>query len=352
MEPQINSGLITAGRTIQGIGGGGINTLVDIVICDLVPLRQRGKCVALMAAVWAVGTVVGPVPGGAFADGTVWQQLQRVERDDNAILTAAVVWILFALTWAGTAYAWTSWRILVHLILGLAGLSIFYGHQTSRVCSEPSIPLQLSSSGTATCALWIAFVHATATESGLYVLPITSAIAPFGITTGILIAVTGNTEPSASWGASSSPLPAACSRCWTAARPPAAGPASRSSSVLAFVRSFGYIWGIAIPTTIFNARVQELLYRVSGASLREQLADGGAYAMASEGLTRALSNAPQLMAEVLSVYQDSLRWVWWIGIPFGGIGLLICIPIKQLVLSEDLHTEFGLQDRAAGREER
>ncbi|KAF7596074.1 hypothetical protein BBP40_003336 [Aspergillus hancockii] len=34
-----NKGLIIRGHTIQDIGGGGINTLVGTVICDLVPLR-------------------------------------------------------------------------------------------------------------------------------------------------------------------------------------------------------------------------------------------------------------------------------------------------------------------------
>jgi hypothetical protein len=116
------------------------------------------------------------------------------------------------------------------------------------------------------------------------------------------------------------------------------------------MRSFGCIWGIAIPTTVFNARVQELLYRISDVSLRENLANGGAYAMASEGLMRGLKDTPQLMTEVLSVYQDSLRWVWWVAIPFGGIGLLLCIPIRQLVLSEDLHTEFGLQEEVTRNE--
>lgn len=32
-----DTGILIASRTIHGIGGGGINTLVDIVICDLVP---------------------------------------------------------------------------------------------------------------------------------------------------------------------------------------------------------------------------------------------------------------------------------------------------------------------------
>ncbi|CAG8359333.1 unnamed protein product [Penicillium salamii] len=421
-----NTVQIIAGRTIQGIGGGGINTLVDTVICDLVPLRQRGKYVALMAAVWAVGTVVGPVLGGAFAEhmswrwvfyinlplcavslillvfflrvshprsgGTIWQQLLRVDYIGNAILTATVVAVLLALSWAGVDYPWSSWRVLVPLVLGLAGLFLFYAHQRSRFCAEPSIPIKLFSSGTAVCALWIAFIQSvllywvgyflpiyfqairssTATESGLFVLPITAAIAPLGIITGVLIASTGKyrpyhflgyicltiatglfslldaNSPARDWAGFQVLFGAGSGMIFSSTLPPiqASLPESdmaTATATWAFMRSFGCIWGIAIPTTVFNTRVQELLYRISDVGLREKLANGGAYAMASDGLIRTLKDTPQLMAEVLSVYQDSLRWVWWIAIPFGGIGLLLCIPIRQLVLSEDLNTEFGLQ---------
>ncbi|GKT50530.1 efflux pump fus6 [Colletotrichum spaethianum] len=425
-----NAGLIIAGRTIQGVGGGGINTLVDIVICDMVALRQRGKYVALMAAVWAVGTVVGPVLGGAFAEyvswrwvfyinlplcaasllllvlflrvehphgsGSTWQQLKRVDLVGNTILTAAVVSILLALTWAGTSYPWSSWKIVLPLLIGVAGLFLFYAHQTSRFCSEPSIPIRMFSSATAICSLWIAFIQsvllywvgyflpvyfqairgATATESGVFVLPITAAIAPFGIVTGILIAVTGkyrlfhflgyimltassglfslleDQSPARNWAGFQVLFGAGSGMIFSSTLPPIQATLPESdvataTSTWAFMRSFGCLWGIAIPTTIFNARIQKLLYRVSDAPLREQLAGGGAYAMASEGLMRTLKTTPNLMVEVLSVYQDSLRWVWWIAIPFGGIGLILCIPIKQLVLSEELHTEFGLEARKA-----
>ncbi|KAJ5824834.1 Major facilitator superfamily domain general substrate transporter [Penicillium robsamsonii] len=428
-----NTRLLITGRTIQGIGGGGINTLVDIVICDLVPLRQRGKYVALMAAVWAVGTVIGPLLGGAFAQyvswrwvfyinlplcaasilllvlflrvthprsgGTVWHQLKRVDLVGNSILTAAVISILLALTWAGTTYAWSSWRVILPLILGFGGLFLFYLHQISRFCAEPSIPLRLFSSGTGTCALWIAFLqsvllywvgyflpvyfqairNSTATESGLYVLPITAAIAPFGIITAFIIAITGkyrifhflgyifltiasglfslldDHSPARDWAGFQILFGAGSGMILSSTLPPIQASLSESdvataTSTWAFMRSFGCIWGIVIPTTIFNARVQELLYRVSDVSLRAKLANGGAYAMTSQGLMSTLSNTPNLMAEVLSVYQDSLRWVWWISIPFGGVGLLLCIPIKQLELTEELNTQFGLHDATINKE--
>ena len=38
-----NFTLLLAGRTVQGIGGGGIIVLTQLIICDLIPLRLRGQ---------------------------------------------------------------------------------------------------------------------------------------------------------------------------------------------------------------------------------------------------------------------------------------------------------------------
>lgn len=46
-------GMLIVGRTIQGVGAGGIYVLLDIVCCDLVPLRERGKYLGLMFS-WSV----------------------------------------------------------------------------------------------------------------------------------------------------------------------------------------------------------------------------------------------------------------------------------------------------------
>jgi MFS family permease len=60
--------MMIGGRTLQGVGAGAIYVLLDIVCCDLVPLRERGKYLALMNAWAGVAAGIGPVAGGALAD--------------------------------------------------------------------------------------------------------------------------------------------------------------------------------------------------------------------------------------------------------------------------------------------
>lgn len=54
-----NFTVILVGRSVQGIGGGGVIALTEIIACDLVPLRERGKWFAFISSMWALGTVVG-----------------------------------------------------------------------------------------------------------------------------------------------------------------------------------------------------------------------------------------------------------------------------------------------------
>lgn len=58
-----NFTFLLVGRSIQGIGSGGIVSLTDIVITDLVPLRLRGNYVGIISSQWAIGSVMGPVIG-------------------------------------------------------------------------------------------------------------------------------------------------------------------------------------------------------------------------------------------------------------------------------------------------
>ena len=57
---------------IQGLGGGAITALIQIILADLVSLRERGVFNGIIALAWAIGGGVGPVLGGSLAQAGQW----------------------------------------------------------------------------------------------------------------------------------------------------------------------------------------------------------------------------------------------------------------------------------------
>lgn len=68
-----NAATLIAGRAIQGIGSGGINLIVDIIVSDLVPLRERGNYISIVLSVYFIGMAIGPLLGGVIVDHTNWR---------------------------------------------------------------------------------------------------------------------------------------------------------------------------------------------------------------------------------------------------------------------------------------
>lgn len=66
-------GTLLVGRSLQGIGGGGLIALTEIIVTDLVPLRLRGQWFGFISAMWSMGSVTGPIVGGAFAQNVTWR---------------------------------------------------------------------------------------------------------------------------------------------------------------------------------------------------------------------------------------------------------------------------------------
>ena len=49
--------------------------LSEVIICDLVPLSQRPKYIIFITAAWALGSVTGPIIGGAIIEHASWRWL-------------------------------------------------------------------------------------------------------------------------------------------------------------------------------------------------------------------------------------------------------------------------------------
>jgi MFS family permease len=67
-----NARLLLAGRSVQGLGSGGCLAMTYAFMTDLVSLKNRGKWFGIISISWGVGTILGPMIGGAFAEDK-WQ---------------------------------------------------------------------------------------------------------------------------------------------------------------------------------------------------------------------------------------------------------------------------------------
>ncbi|KAI6251820.1 hypothetical protein MCOR21_010326 [Pyricularia oryzae] len=171
-----NEVALLAGRAIQGVGSGGINMIIEVIISDLVPLRKRGYFMSLVLLVYALGLGTGPLIGGSLAQHVGWRWVFFINlpiggtslallylvlkvRDDkttplkdkikgidfvgNFIIIGSTVSVLYALTIAGSTYPWGAWQVLVPFLLGFGGLFVFVCFEASPLCSRPVIPLGL-----------------------------------------------------------------------------------------------------------------------------------------------------------------------------------------------------------------
>lgn len=64
---------LVVARAVQGLGGGGLLVLVQAMIAEVVPARQRAQVFTLVGAVFAVAALTGPVLGGWIAQSLGWR---------------------------------------------------------------------------------------------------------------------------------------------------------------------------------------------------------------------------------------------------------------------------------------
>ncbi len=124
-----------------------------------------------------------------------------------------------------------------------------------------------------------------------------------------------------------------------------------ATATWAFMRGFGTIWGAAVPFAVFNSKVNLLvveLLQANQAASRELL-NGGAYTVAAGGSLYSslrLGENPALEATVRSIYVDSLKLCWQVGLAFAILGFILTFFAKELPMRTTLETEFGIADES------
>lgn len=162
-------GWLIAARALQGLGGGGLISLAQTIVADIVAPKERGRYQIYFASVFLLASLLGPTLGGFFTQHLHWtlifwinlplgalaffmsnSALKRLPRHDRPheldvlgalLLVAATVTLMLALHDGGINYAWTSARILGLFAVSLALWLAFVWR--IRTAEEPLIPLSV-----------------------------------------------------------------------------------------------------------------------------------------------------------------------------------------------------------------
>ncbi|MGW3253338.1 MFS transporter [Streptomyces fungicidicus] len=174
-----NSAMLITARAIQGLGGGGLSALAQIIMAAMISPRERGRYSGYLGATFAVATVGGPLLGGVITD-TSWlgwrwclyvgvpfaiialivlqktlnlpvvKRKVKVDWAGAFFVTAAVSLLLIWVTFADDKYSWMSWQTGV-MVGGAIALTLVFLLVESKA-SEPIIPLRLFRNRTITLA--------------------------------------------------------------------------------------------------------------------------------------------------------------------------------------------------------
>lgn len=233
---------LAAFRAFQGIGAGGLMTLVLAIIGDLVPPRERAKYTGYFMATFGTSSVLGPVIGGFLAETTSflgvtgWRWVflvnvpigilalfvvsatlhlphsRREARIDWWGAVALVIALVPLLTVAeqGQSWGWASATSLICYLIGAVG-AIGFVWIEHRMGNDALIPLRIFKlraasvtigasvivgigmfGGITVLPLYMQIVHgASPMTSGLMMLPMVGGLMIAAIVSGLITAKTG-----------------------------------------------------------------------------------------------------------------------------------------------------------------
>ncbi|WP_288078842.1 MDR family MFS transporter [Pseudomonas sp.] len=239
-------------RVLQGIGAGGMISVSQAIIGDIVPPRERGRYQGYFSGMYAVASVAGPVLGGYMTEYLSWrwvflinlplgagawyvahrslvglplpQRKPIIDYLGTVLLIIGLSALLLGITEIGQGHDWRNDSVLALLACALVALSIFVWHE--RRAREPLLPMHLFANRSAVlcwCTMFFTSFQAisltvlmplrfqTVTGSGadsaaLHLLPLAMGLPMGAYFAGRMTSVTGRYKPLILSGAVLSPL--------------------------------------------------------------------------------------------------------------------------------------------------
>ncbi|KAL0938281.1 major facilitator superfamily transporter [Colletotrichum truncatum] len=196
-------------RALSGIGGGGISSLVQITVSDLVSLKDRGKYQGLLSASIGLGASTGPfitasmLNKGATMGVEAWrwifwvppilatacalviwmclplkpvfggwrEKLGKIDWYGLGAAMAGILLLLIPLNSGGSIWPWHNAHVIALLVLGAFFLVIFVIVEKS-VATIPLIPLRLFSQRSTAVMYVQSALYDSVWQVNLYFLPI------------------------------------------------------------------------------------------------------------------------------------------------------------------------------------
>ncbi|GAA5892910.1 hypothetical protein JCM5296_006039 [Sporobolomyces johnsonii] len=226
-------------RGLQGVGGGGLLTLVLIIVSDVVTLKERGKYQGITESTIMIGNGIGPIIGGVFAQKVSWRwmslsivviaiflplkqvkgsmkkKLKQIDYGGSFLTMSASVLLILPLNWGGTSFPWVSGPVLGCLIAGVLTFAIFFVWE-GKIAKIPVVPPAIFKQRTVATIFFNTFCSGatilvqlyyipqylqvargySAIRSGVLILPQLVLTTFWVFVTGQLIARTGQYKPS------------------------------------------------------------------------------------------------------------------------------------------------------------
>lgn len=228
---------LVAARVLQGLGGGGLMTLSQALIGELVPPRERIRFQGYFALMFTTASIGGPVIGGfvvshtswrwlffanlplvAFAAWRLWRlpqgdrhvpELQGRDVPGHFLFAIGAVSTLFWLTSVGHRFAWNSLESIGLFVLAVTTIVLLIRNEMRH--RTPFLPVDLLRERTialstmltamfASCLFAIVFFlpvylqlghHISAQASGFLLLPVTAGMVTAAMLASRLLGRTG-----------------------------------------------------------------------------------------------------------------------------------------------------------------